>query len=122
MRSPNAGSANSSEAGCASSRSSRNAWKERPTAESRFVYVTYIRTTPEKLWRALLDPEFTRRYLLWNMGGIGLGLSVCRQIIEEHQGRIPVESLVGKGSTFTVKLPIVAHEVHVSGERPVQIG
>jgi uncharacterized protein YndB with AHSA1/START domain len=29
---------------------------------SRFVYVTYVRTTPEKLWRALLDPEFTRRY------------------------------------------------------------
>ncbi|WP_165250456.1 SRPBCC family protein [Paludisphaera soli] len=31
-------------------------------AESRFVYVTYVRTTPEKLWRALLDPEFTRQY------------------------------------------------------------
>ena len=31
-------------------------------ASSRFVYVTYIRTTPEKLWRALTDPEFTRRY------------------------------------------------------------
>jgi uncharacterized protein YndB with AHSA1/START domain len=31
-------------------------------AESRFVYVTYIRTTPEKLWQALIDPEFTRRY------------------------------------------------------------
>jgi uncharacterized protein YndB with AHSA1/START domain len=31
-------------------------------AESRFVYVTYIRTTPEKLWQALTDPEFTRRY------------------------------------------------------------
>ena len=29
---------------------------------SRFVYVTYIRTTPEKLWHALLDPEFTRQY------------------------------------------------------------
>ena len=28
---------------------------------TRFVYVTYIRTTPEKLWRALIDPEFTRR-------------------------------------------------------------
>jgi uncharacterized protein YndB with AHSA1/START domain len=26
------------------------------------VYVTYIRTTPEKLWQALIDPEFTRRY------------------------------------------------------------
>lgn len=31
-------------------------------AESRFVYVTYIRTTPEKLWQALIDPEFTRRF------------------------------------------------------------
>ncbi|MGA2256986.1 MAG: SRPBCC family protein [Thermoguttaceae bacterium] len=31
-------------------------------ADSRFVYVTYIRTTPEKLWQALIDPEFTRRY------------------------------------------------------------
>jgi len=28
----------------------------------KFVYVTYIRTTPEKLWRALVDPEFTRQY------------------------------------------------------------
>ena len=31
---------------------------------SRFVYMTYIRTTPEKLWKALIDPEFTRRF--WN--------------------------------------------------------
>jgi uncharacterized protein YndB with AHSA1/START domain len=30
--------------------------------ESRFVYVTFIRTTPEKLWRALMEPEFTRQY------------------------------------------------------------
>jgi uncharacterized protein YndB with AHSA1/START domain len=30
--------------------------------DSRFVYVTYIRTTTEKLWQALIDPEFTRRY------------------------------------------------------------
>jgi uncharacterized protein YndB with AHSA1/START domain len=32
--------------------------------DSRFVYVTYIRTTPEKLWKALIDPEFMRRF--WN--------------------------------------------------------
>ena len=31
-------------------------------SSSQFVYVTYIRTTPEKLWQALTDPEFTRRY------------------------------------------------------------
>jgi uncharacterized protein YndB with AHSA1/START domain len=30
--------------------------------ESEFVYVTYIRTTPEKLWRALVEPEFTRKF------------------------------------------------------------
>jgi uncharacterized protein YndB with AHSA1/START domain len=31
-------------------------------ANSRFVYVTYIRTTPEKLWQALTEPKFTRQY------------------------------------------------------------
>ena len=30
--------------------------------KSKFIYVIYIRTTPEKLWKALLDPEFTRQY------------------------------------------------------------
>lgn len=29
---------------------------------SRFIYVTYIRTTPEKLWAALIEPEFTKQY------------------------------------------------------------
>ena len=31
-------------------------------AESEFVYVTYIRTTPAKLWQALTEPEFTRKF------------------------------------------------------------
>jgi uncharacterized protein YndB with AHSA1/START domain len=31
-------------------------------AESEFVYVTYIRTTPEKLWQALTDPQITRQW------------------------------------------------------------
>ena len=30
--------------------------------KSTFVYVTYIRTTPEKLWQALTEPEFTRQF------------------------------------------------------------
>lgn len=33
-----------------------------PTDRSHFVYVTYIRTTPEKLWEALTQPEFIRQY------------------------------------------------------------
>ena len=31
-------------------------------SKSKFVYATYIRTTPEKLWEALLSPEFTKVY------------------------------------------------------------
>ncbi|MGO9316946.1 MAG: SRPBCC family protein [Terracidiphilus sp.] len=31
-------------------------------ADSQFIYVTYIRTTAEKLWQALTEPEFTRQY------------------------------------------------------------
>jgi signal transduction histidine kinase len=38
-------------------------------------------------------------------GGAGLGLSMCRDIIEAHHGRIRVESAVGKGTMFTIKLP-----------------
>lgn len=38
-------------------------------------------------------------------GGTGLGLSFCRDVIEAHQGRIRVESTVGKGTAFTLKLP-----------------
>ena len=31
-------------------------------AKSTYLYVSYIRTTPEKLWKALTDPEFTKQY------------------------------------------------------------
>ena len=38
-------------------------------------------------------------------GGTGLGLAACRNIIEAHRGRIRVESSLGKGTAFTIKLP-----------------
>lgn len=37
--------------------------------------------------------------------GVGLGLALCREIIEEHRGRIAVTSELNKGTTFTITLP-----------------
>lgn len=67
---------------------------------------TGVGIPPEQL-RLIFEPFFTTKEPDESgRGGSGLGLSVCRQIIEQHQGRIRVESLPGKGSRFTVKLPL----------------
>ena len=39
-------------------------------------------------------------------GGTGLGLTACKQIIDEHRGRIRVESTVGKGTAFSIRFPV----------------
>lgn len=41
-----------------------------------------------------------------NVSGVGLGLALCQHIVQAHGGKIAVESDVGKGSTFTVYLPV----------------
>jgi signal transduction histidine kinase len=66
---------------------------------------TGVGIAPDQL-RLIFEPFFTTKQPdEYGRGGTGLGLSVCRQIIEQHHGRIRAESVVGKGSTFTLKLP-----------------
>lgn len=45
--------------------------------------------------------------------GMGMGLAICKKFVGAHGGSIVVKSEVGKGSTFTVKLPI-QHEMEVT--------
>ena len=64
----------------------KRALEETPMQRPEFVYTTYIKTTPEKLWQALTDPAFTRRYwgatfvsdwkagspMIWEYGGVSI--------------------------------------------------
>ena len=69
-----------------------------------FVEVSFQDTgngMTEELVEKIFEPFFTTK-----AKGMGIGLSICKKFVEANGGSISVESQEGKGSTFTVKLPI----------------
>src|SRR5262249_26373385 len=63
-----------------------------------------------KLMDTIFNPFFTTK-----PEGVGLGLAICSKIVDQHGGKIAVESEPGKGSVFRVYLPM---EEPVSGSKP----
>ena len=57
---------------------------------------------PQDQLKFINDPFYTTKR---ESGGTGLGLSVSNRIINDHHGRLEVNSDVGKGTTFTLVLP-----------------
>jgi signal transduction histidine kinase len=64
-----------------------------------------------------LENLFERFYRVpgQSTGGTGLGLFICSQIVQAHQGKIWVESTLGEGTTFHIELPVRLNSHPVSG-------
>jgi two-component system phosphate regulon sensor histidine kinase PhoR len=77
--------------------------------DSEFVF-TRITDTGVGISHQSLKEVFTRHFQektkpLGNSKGLGIGLSLVQEIVKLHHGEIQIESELGKGTTFTVKLP-----------------
>jgi uncharacterized protein YndB with AHSA1/START domain len=91
----------------------KRALEDTPMEHPEFVYTTYIRTTPERLWQALTDPSFTRRWwqatfetdwevgspMTWNNNGVVI--ADPEQIVLESD---PCRRLAYTWHTFTPEL------------------
>ncbi|GAB7027587.1 cache domain-containing protein [Geotalea toluenoxydans] len=76
--------------------------------ENSFIFLTFADNgagiSPENLEK-IFEPFFTTK-----TKGTGLGLAITKQIIEQHQGEITIESEQGRGTTVVVKLPVEREE------------
>ena len=71
------------------------------------VWDTGVGIAPELLPRIFDVFTQAERSLDRSEGGLGIGLAVMRTMVEWHRGRVEVQSLVGRGSEFVVRLPVL---------------
>jgi two-component system sensor histidine kinase HydH len=56
---------------------------------------------PQEIIGKIFEPLFTTKQV-----GTGLGLSSCKSIVEQHGGTVTASSVLGNGSTFTIRIPV----------------
>jgi signal transduction histidine kinase len=66
-----------------------------------FTFTDTGKGIPEEIIEKIWVPLFTTK-----AKGMGLGLAICRRMVEAHGGSISVKSKVGKGTTFTIMIPL----------------
>lgn len=84
-------------------------WEEREAGEALFSVRDAGIGIPAQE-QARIFGRFARAKNARKITGTGLGLYLCRALVEQHDGRIWFESVEGKGSTFFVALPLFPHE------------
>lgn len=87
----------------------------RPAADNQFVELV-VRDSGEGIPREKLPRIFDAFYSTKagpdesGKGGTGLGLAACKEIIDAHRGRIRVESTVGRGTAFVLRIPVASDQ------------
>jgi signal transduction histidine kinase len=86
--------------------------------ESRSLAVLRVRDTGSGMPPEMLSEIFTPFYTTKQLGkGTGMGLSIVYGVVKMHAGDISVDSEVGKGTTFTIRLPAAEKSREESHER-----
>jgi len=79
------------------------------------------RGIPEESLCRIFDRLYQSRETDWStVGGLGLGLHLCREIVRLHGGEIGVESEMGKGSTFRFSIPVEGPEIDEAAQAELQ--
>jgi signal transduction histidine kinase len=78
------------------------------SAEAKMQVIDTGSGIPAKLLEKIFQPFFTTKGTVrpGEVRGTGLGLAICKEIVNHHGGRIEVASDVGRGTTFTLFLPL----------------
>jgi PAS domain S-box-containing protein len=71
-------------------------------------FIIQIADTGVGIPEEVLPNLFERKFYTTKPHGLGLGLSYCKRTVESHGGNIMVDSVLGKGTIFTIEIPLIA--------------